>query len=119
MRNGVGQLGAETIAVFAYLNDMGGKLGNSERRHHTDRPPIERRKQQEHHQFVSSSLHDPASILYQVSLGAATDDYSWMQHKRIPPGFFSTVQATYEDGGHVDPRHKSLGRRAASSAQDF
>ncbi len=94
VRNGIGGVRAETIAVFARLNDMGGKLDDSERRHHTNRPPIERRQQQERHQCVFCSLHDPLSSLYQVSLCAATDDYSWMQQKRIPSGCFSPVQGT-------------------------
>jgi hypothetical protein len=63
VRNRIGRVRAQTIAVFARLSDMGGKLDDSERRHHTNRPPIERRKQQERHQCVSRSLHDPASSL--------------------------------------------------------
>lgn len=117
MRNGVGQWRADAIAVFARLNDMGGKLDDSERRRHTDRPPIERCKQQERHQFVSFSLHDPAASLYQMGLCAATDGYSWMQQKRVSPGFFSTMQPAYDDGGDVDSRHECLDRRAASPAQ--
>lgn len=94
VRNRIGRVRAQTIAVFARLSDMGGKLDDSERRHHTNRPPIERRKQQERHQCVSRSLHDPLASLYQVSLCATTDGYSWMQQKRTPPDCFSPVEGT-------------------------
>lgn len=98
--NGVGPVRTEAIAVFARRDDMGGKLDHSERRHHADRPPIERRKQEQRHQCVSCSLHDPASSPYQMHLRAATDGHSWLQQKRIVPGPFAAVEATYDAGGN-------------------